>query len=717
MRGVLAPLTNVLGRRRPRSLSPSSSDSDVHSDGDEGIQPVGARIGHNYNPRPMYDERVKFNYNLELADGTTRTEQEIAVEQLRASGLRPESLVLRRSYWAVKEGCMKYKYACAMERTCGCKYYVFVNFKRTTGTIVEPINNVHNNHERTNPTASARVHATAEQKALINTCIRDGVMPFQIQQRLREEGLDANMSLGYLQRYKSNHKSQVLGQDGFLGTMGEYEELFDAFPVENAATPGTAGVVDYFLDHENGTIRCIVSSKVLLDRLSTEIVPGVLGWCVDGTYKLNREGHVTIPIGVFDMHRKFYFCAFAIVPGPGENTDDFEWLTEKLEEYISRPGLETRRFRRSVHLVSDSSAGLVSGITRGMHERDVFSQLCGFHFTKDIIDQIANKLCDRDRHTDIIDELRFLRDIPYPLDDFYYIAFDAWVRRWESREPEVVQYMRSTWRNKHWSCCFSRPGFPLTNNGIESKNGKIKDAFRRSKMNIRDSIRVLSGLLESEVTDFAPEYDTSLPELSRIDFVKTDTYMRNHINSHPLHRIEIDHERTLYPTRAFRSEIDNVLKMSDSNDEDRARQKERITRERVKVFLTFYERTMIGGRAPAANEPTHKFEVMRSLAQAFHVVTKLPPSQCSDTVLYSCTCVRTTRNPQDCSYGKHRKCRHVFVEGWKRGTLLERQGFTRVHERVAPGRPARMLPALVRETPAAVVNQYATWGLPVPEDA
>ena len=36
------------------------------------------------------------------------------------------------------------------------------------------------------------------------------------------------------------------------------------------------------------------------------------------------------------------------------------------------------------------------------------------------------------------------------------------------------------------------------------------------------------------------------------DYVRTNTYMRNHINGKPSHRIEIDHERTLYPTRASR---------------------------------------------------------------------------------------------------------------------------------------------------------------------
>jgi hypothetical protein len=125
---------------------------------------------------------------------------------------------------------MKFKYTCAKANKCGCKYYVYVNFKRKKGTIEEPVNNVHNNHERTN--TPFRVHATAEQKALMNACIRDGAVPVTIMKRLREEQLGAGLDLRYVQRYKTNHKDAILGQGGFLGTMSEYEELFDAFPVE-----------------------------------------------------------------------------------------------------------------------------------------------------------------------------------------------------------------------------------------------------------------------------------------------------------------------------------------------------------------------------------------------------------------------------------------------------------------------------------------------------
>jgi hypothetical protein len=58
-------------------------------------------------------------------------------------------------------------------RQCAYTRYVYVNFK-TKGNIEEPVNNVHNDHERTDTTARSRVYATAEQKALMDTCIRDG---------------------------------------------------------------------------------------------------------------------------------------------------------------------------------------------------------------------------------------------------------------------------------------------------------------------------------------------------------------------------------------------------------------------------------------------------------------------------------------------------------------------------------------------------------------
>ena len=203
--------------------------------------------------------------------------------------------------------------------------------------------------------------------------------------------------------------------------------------------------------------------------------------------------------------------------------------------------------------------------------------------------------------------------------------------------------------------------------------------------------------------------------MDRVDYVNVDKYLRNTINKHPLSRIEIDAERTLYTTWEFVAEIESVLQHESASDEDRAKQREEIIKARAKEFTTLFDRTMVGGRSPAEHEPTHKFTVMMSLSRAFHVVTKLPPSECSDTVLYRCTCVQTSKSrPGVCSYSKHRKCKHVFAEGIKRGTLERQRGYNLVHEQAAPGRQPRMEPALVRERPRAVVDQYARWGLPPP---
>ena len=720
MRRALAPLTNVLGRIRSRSSSPSSSDSELDDDDDE-LQPVGDRIGHDVRFRhPSYLERNDFTYVRNMPDGTERTYEDIAVEQIRAAGLNPNELVLRKNFYNTKTRCERFKFVCADVRVCGCPYYIYVNFgRRGKGSIEECVNNRHNDHI---PLARrTKIRATVRQKVVLDACVRDGVMPLGIMRRLEAEGLDQGLTLRYVQRYKANHKTAALGQAGFMGTVKEYEDLFNAWPVEDTASDDTAGVVYWEINtpqNQPAQVRVIVSSKRLLKRLSTEIVPGILGWCVDGTYKLNRERHVTVPIGVFDMHRKFYLCAFAIVPGPGENEDDFEWIATQLEKYLEPPGRETRHSRSIIQLISDSSAGLVSGLTKGFTNRQLESNRCWFHTKGDWKEQIPKKVHDQDNDATILEELRALHEIPYPLVDFYNIAFDAWERRWREREPDVVQYIHANWRQKRWSFCYSIPGFPTTNNGVESKNAKIKQAFRREKMHLRESTRLLAELIETEVKHFTPDFDTSYPEMNRHDYIETDKFIRNHLDKDQALRIELNSELSFYPRREFLDEIKHFISLQDVSDDRRAEQRMRIIRARATLFHTFYERTMVGGRPPAVDEATYKFKNLMSLARAFHVVTKLPPHECSDTVLYRCTCVATDKSkPHSCSYGKHRKCKHVFAEGIRRNTLQRQRGFILVHQRVTPGRPTRMPPALVRERPAAVVNQYAAWGLDVPEDA
>ena len=65
-----------------------------------------------------------------------------------------------------------------------------------------------------------------------------------------------------------------------------------------------------------------------------------------------------------------------------------------LEKYLTAPGRETRNTRATLHLVSDSSAGLVSGLTKAMEGRRVESQRCWFRTKQDFEEQIL-KNADR----------------------------------------------------------------------------------------------------------------------------------------------------------------------------------------------------------------------------------------------------------------------------------------------------------------------------------
>ena len=157
---------------------------------------------------------------------------------------------------------------------CGCPYYLYVNFgRRDEGTIEEHVDNTHNNHIPIATDGKVRVQATQQQKLCMDACVRDGLKPTAITRRLQDEELDARLNLQYVQRYKCNHKASVLGQGGFMGTVQEYEDLFNACAVEENTLDDTAGVVYWEIRtpvNQQVQVRVIIFSKRLLTRLPTE---------------------------------------------------------------------------------------------------------------------------------------------------------------------------------------------------------------------------------------------------------------------------------------------------------------------------------------------------------------------------------------------------------------------------------------------------------------
>ena len=262
MRAALAPLTNAPRRVRPRVLSQSSESESEHDENDRHLAPVGDVIGAAH-PRLRREFVTLSEFAFDLQNGS-RDRIDVAREQLREAGLfRQSAPVLRKEFYNTTERAWKFKFACADWRTCGCGYYVYVLIggrNTGTGSIEEPVNNIHNAHT---PTVNRRTRATAEQKTFIDGCVRDGAKPSRIMRRLEEAGLDDGLDLRYIQRYKPNHKAAVLGQAGFLGTVQEYEDLLDTYSIEDNALADAAGIVHWQLDaRENEPVKLSIYCKV-----------------------------------------------------------------------------------------------------------------------------------------------------------------------------------------------------------------------------------------------------------------------------------------------------------------------------------------------------------------------------------------------------------------------------------------------------------------------
>jgi len=122
---------------------------------------------------PIYTTCFAFTYTRAILEGGERTYEDIAAEQLNTTGVDPEVLDMRRSYWCERERCMKFKYVYADWHTYACAYYVYVNFgTRGRGTIEEPVNSTHNGHSRI--ASASRVRATAQQKIVMESASETG---------------------------------------------------------------------------------------------------------------------------------------------------------------------------------------------------------------------------------------------------------------------------------------------------------------------------------------------------------------------------------------------------------------------------------------------------------------------------------------------------------------------------------------------------------------
>ena len=139
-----------------------------------------------------------------------------------------------------------------------------------------------------------------------------------------------------------------------------------------------------------------------------------------------------------------------------------------------------------IQLNSDSTAGLVSRLTSGFTNRQLESNRCWFHTKGDWKQQIPKKVHERDNDAIILEELRTLH---LSISTICLPHLGAPVARARTRRRSIHARHLAP---KALVFLLLNSRISTTNDGIESKNSKIKEAFRREKLHLRESTQLLA---------------------------------------------------------------------------------------------------------------------------------------------------------------------------------------------------------------------------------
>jgi hypothetical protein len=607
------------------------------------------------------------------------------------------------------------EYVCTEHHRHCCNYKLRLTlYQSGAATIDEPENNQHVHVQRNRPN---RVTATREQKDYLDAMIRAGATPAHMFQSMQQDGLVGHLDARWIVRYVGNNANKVRGIEKFIPTFGNFERLFDAFPLEDAPSDAHAGVVFWEMTRDQPCqLQLIMSSKDLLRKaVRDEPHMHVLNWAIDGTYKLNRANHVVLVFGTQDLNRSFHLCAFAVVPS--EAQENYEWFARKMEEYLApyvpnRPALRNTPKTR-VHLIADGAPAVGNGMRAGTTQRDIVLGMCYYHLTANI-KKYKSRLEDEKANYEVIKrDLQFLHQIPYGCAKFKALAEQMWLKKLINLgEINFSNYFRVQWLGKGYSHCDTLPGFPTSNNAAERYNKHIKEAFRYQTATLAQCIEGLAKLIEREPAR-APAHTPTYPEIQQEESEVYDRFYRNHVLRVPNGRVVMSPTITLYPTQSTISKVDAQVRTVVADDEQRAARKAQMFHFLTAAFMNFYQNTMVSGNEPLVHGDINQFatemtafDALFIQSRAFHVVQPLPADECNETIHYSCSCAGTK---YEHGYQFQRKCKHVYCEGIANEKIEYNYRLNLLEGRRQAGRQAHMPPALVRQP----VNDLVRMGLPV----
>jgi hypothetical protein len=242
--------------------------------------------------------------------------------------------------------------------------------------------------------------------------------------------------------------------------------------------------------------RFLITSKFLLKQaIGTSLV------ATDATYKLLWLGMPVLIVGTTDAKRQFH--PFAIGVCTNETARDFQFVFSSLIEGVKKH-FDTD-YKPDI-LLADSAPAITNGFKSafGYQDDDFIRLNCWPHTERNLDKKIKGIKSDKIRRevkTDI-----HLIQLANTRDDFKFL-WDQFCKKWRSKRMSdvstFVEYMEKNWIkiNCNWYEG-AAPGYPSSNNALESTNKQIKDSFTfRNRLPMMQFLELLVSIVTKWTQD------------------------------------------------------------------------------------------------------------------------------------------------------------------------------------------------------------------------
>ena len=391
-------------------------------------------------------------------------------------------LNVEQTPYTLKTGAWVYAYRCPQWNN-GCAYKARAITKAGDLSIETKGNHLHDSCER------PRRGLTQEQKSFVDSWVAfevptpsavvygmvnkaSNILPLPRQRAIYDQVRN------YLKRLKDDQKDRYA-----IKSLHDFTSLCEKSPLDfsNWEKASLAGVLAYDVNFEMKTFRVAVSTPNMIHGAyqSSHVV-------ADATYKLNYLGWPVLVIGTLSVQKpKFRLLGLAL--SNTEKEDDFKWLfkcvKDKCEAQSNGKPLQFEQF------TSDSAFAI-------RNAAKVFSvepNMCYFHVTKNVKENKHRLLGTKEEKnrklSQILDDIEFLRLIPYSYEAAFVTIVSLFLTKWE-KEKDFVSYFKREWVTKtpRWGGAYLRPGTANTNNALERFNRELKVLCNHKRPNLGEHL-------------------------------------------------------------------------------------------------------------------------------------------------------------------------------------------------------------------------------------